>query len=72
MDLTFFEAYNYWLFSKASTDDFMNWMEKNNGKYDAFIDWFLSNPIKVDVVDYVVRHQFVDENATTEPAKKKQ
>lgn len=71
MDLTFFEAYNYWLFSKASTDDFMNWMEKNSAKYDIFIDWFLSNPLKVDVVDYVVRHQFVDENAA-QPKKEKQ
>lgn len=59
-DLTFYEAYHFWLFSKARTDDFVGWMQKNQPKYQVFIDWFLDHPLKVDVVDYVVRTQYID------------
>ncbi len=58
MDLSFYEAYNFWLFSKASTKDFLDWQQQYQGKYDAFIDWFLGHPMKVDVEDFMVRSQF--------------
>jgi tetratricopeptide (TPR) repeat protein len=60
-DLGFFEAYNFWLFSKASPEEFLYWVQRNGTTYEAFIDWFLEKPLKVDVEDYFVRSQFVKE-----------
>jgi hypothetical protein len=56
--LTFFESYNFWLFSKANPDEFMQWMQKNNAKYEVFINWFLENPIKIDLEQYMERSRY--------------
>jgi len=56
--LTFFESYNFWLFSKANPNEFMQWMQKNSAKYEVFINWFLENPIKIDLEQYMERSRY--------------
>lgn len=58
-DLGFYEAYNYWLFSKIKPVEFLNWKEANEIKYGSFITWFAENPMKVDAESFMVRTQFI-------------
>lgn len=42
------EAYNYWVLSQGDADGFSKWMESNEGKWDAFVEWFTENPINMN------------------------
>lgn len=57
-DQNYLEAYTYWLFSSAATNDFWLWQTNNTAKYDKFIDWFLGNRMRVDTDNYFVRQQY--------------
>jgi tetratricopeptide (TPR) repeat protein len=41
------EAYNYWILMKGDEDGFAKWQSANTGKWEAFIEWFIANPMKV-------------------------
>lgn len=58
-DLTFLDSYNFWLFSKANSPEFISWMNKNQFKYQQFIDWFVSNPLQVDIENKMHRMQYL-------------
>jgi len=58
MDRGYLEAYNNWMFSPVCTHDFLEWKAGNEAKYTDFINWFLENPLKVDVESYFVRQQY--------------
>jgi len=40
LDAGHWEAYNMWLFRKGNDEEFQAWIEKNEDKFDAFVDWF--------------------------------
>lgn len=56
----YYEAYHYWLFAPAAKEPFANWFKnaQNQQTYQAFINWYLSNPMKIDFEDFVVRTAF--------------
>ncbi len=43
LDQNHFEAYNYWLLKAGNPDEFDAWMEENEPKFDAFVEWFNQN-----------------------------
>jgi tetratricopeptide (TPR) repeat protein len=45
IDANVFEAYNYWLFAPGAQDEFEQWLEDNEPKWDAFVEWFMENDI---------------------------
>lgn len=44
----YLEAYNYWILSQGSPDEFKRWTKANPSEWDAFIEWFNPNPISID------------------------
>ena len=42
------EAYNYWILMKGDNYEFMNWQLADKDKWEAFIEWFSANPLKLD------------------------
>lgn len=42
-----FEAYNYWLMMYGDRDQFNQWKENNQNKWDAFVLWFRDNPMMI-------------------------
>ncbi len=42
------EAYNYWILMKGDEENFDKWHSDNIEKWDAFIEWFNGNGMKVD------------------------
>ncbi len=57
-DKGYLEAYNHWIMMKGDEDAFDAWYEKNKEKYNAFADWFNSNPLKVDDENKFHRSQY--------------
>lgn len=49
------EAYNYWLTSEGDYDTFYIWYEQNTEKFEAFANWFNSNPITIHPNDQYAR-----------------
>jgi tetratricopeptide (TPR) repeat protein len=47
-ELGFFEAYNYWLLMKGDEAAFTAWQEKNQASFEAFVNWYVENPLKLD------------------------
>jgi|TARA_B110000967_G_C18777140_1_gene506191 tetratricopeptide (TPR) repeat protein len=58
IDLEYFESYNYWLLMKGNEDEFDNWVGSNKEKFDAFIEWFTKNPLKIDEQNNFKRLQY--------------
>jgi len=48
MDAGHLETYNKWIVSKGMSDDFEEWKAANKDKWDAFLVWFVQNPLKLD------------------------
>jgi len=48
MDAGHWEAYNYFLFSEALPEEFDLWLDGNREKYEAFVNWFNSDPFRLD------------------------
>lgn len=48
IELGFFEAYNYWILGGGSDYEFQEWVNQNEEKWKAFIDWFKDNPIDIN------------------------
>lgn len=42
------EAYNYWILMQGDNYEFMNWQLANNDKWEAFVEWFSANPLRLD------------------------
>lgn len=42
------EAYNYWILMQGDEQEFLNWKNANEEKWEAFVTWFTANPIKID------------------------
>tara|TARA_B100000809_G_scaffold24336_1_gene21277 strand:- start:558 stop:1190 length:633 start_codon:yes stop_codon:yes gene_type:complete len=53
-----FESYNYWLLMKGNEDEFDNWVGSNKEKFDAFIEWFTKNTLKIDEQNNFKRLQY--------------
>ncbi len=47
-DAGHFEAYNHWILMKGDEDSFAKWHSENEKKWDAFIEWFTNNGLKLD------------------------
>lgn len=43
-----FECYNYWILMQGDLDEFGDWYEKNNDKFQEFLNWFSDNPMTID------------------------
>lgn len=41
------EAYNHWLMLKGDEQAFALWHESNQEKWEAFVEWFTDNPLKL-------------------------
>lgn len=48
VDLGHFEAYNYWLLMKGDEEAFSIWQKAHEAAFDAFLDWYMKNPLKLD------------------------
>jgi len=53
----FFESYNYWLLMKGNENEFDEWIEKNETKFNEFIEWFGANQIDIDDANKFVREE---------------
>lgn len=51
-----FEAYNYWLFAYGANEQANKWIKQNQGKWNAFLQWIESNPIKIDSNNVFTRY----------------
>ena len=58
IDLGYFESYNYWLLMKGNENEFGEWYNQNNEKFDKFIEWFSSNPMTIDDNNKFYRTQY--------------
>lgn len=48
IDAGHWEAYNYFIFSQAFTEEFDKWYDDNPDKFDAFVDWYNKDTFKLD------------------------
>lgn len=53
-----FEAYSYWLLMQANTEQYDAWYNANKNQYDAFVKWFLKNPMNLKKGDKYYREQY--------------
>lgn len=58
IDLGFFEAYNYWILASGNGHEFQLWLNQNEEKWKAFIDWFIDNPILINHQNKFLRTLF--------------
>ncbi|SFF43734.1 tetratricopeptide repeat protein [Sunxiuqinia elliptica] len=58
IDLEHFESYNYWLFMKGNEKEFEEWYNQNSEQFDKFIEWFSSNPMKINDENKFHRTQY--------------
>lgn len=42
------EAYNHWLLMKGDEAEFNTWQAANKDKWDAFVKWYMANPLQLD------------------------
>ena len=54
----FFESYNYWFLMMGNEEEFENWLETNEAKYDEFINWFSDNPLTMNEENYFSRRKY--------------
>ncbi|WP_374165933.1 tetratricopeptide repeat protein [Arcticibacter sp. MXS-1] len=47
LDAGHMEAYNHWLLLKGDENDFRQWLSGNREKWDAFMNWYADNKIKI-------------------------
>jgi tetratricopeptide (TPR) repeat protein len=52
------EAYNHWVLMKGDESEFAAWQESNKAKWDAFVDWFNSNQLKMNMEHRFYRAQY--------------
>nr|WP_294947134.1 hypothetical protein [uncultured Mucilaginibacter sp.] len=52
------EAYNHWLLMMGDEPAFNTWMEANKTKWDAFVKWYLANPLKLNDTHKFYRMQY--------------
>lgn len=38
-------SYHYWLFQEAEPNEMGTWLNKNRKAFDAFLEWFIKNPL---------------------------
>lgn len=53
-----FDSYNHWLMINAKPKYFMSWQKLNTMSYQKFINWFISNKLRIDKNSYIVRMQY--------------
>ncbi|MDR0811993.1 MAG: tetratricopeptide repeat protein [Paludibacter sp.] len=52
------ESYNHWILMKGDEDMFGIWFDSNKEKWDAFVEWFQKNPIKINDSNKFYRGQY--------------
>ena len=52
------EAYNYWVVSAGDPQGFLVWHDENPEKWEAFVQWFETNPIRLDGNNRFYRGQY--------------
>lgn len=52
VDKGHFEAYNYWVFQMGDVDANDAWIEEHQEQYDAFVEYYNENPIKISESNY--------------------
>jgi tetratricopeptide (TPR) repeat protein len=57
-DLGHLEAYNHWILMKGDEDAFIQWRSSNPEKWDAFINWFVDNGLRIDKTNKFHRTQY--------------
>jgi len=58
LDLGYFESYSFWLLSKANPNEFVEWMGQNKEQYNEYINWFITNSMRVDIQNYLIRMDY--------------
>lgn len=48
IDAGHWEAYNYFIFSRAFSEEFDAWYDNNSDKFGAFVDWYNKDTFKLD------------------------
>lgn len=51
----YFEAYNYWLFSKGDIKAFNDWYEINKPVYEKYLKWINENPLDMNTLKQIDR-----------------
>ncbi len=52
------ECYNYWILSKGDEVAFETWYLENQEKWEAFVAWFIDNPIEITEKNVFVRTNY--------------
>ncbi|MFI5090722.1 MAG: hypothetical protein ACHP7P_11740 [Terriglobales bacterium] len=47
-----FDAYNYWLFQSARSDEFNQWIKEHQIQFQAWLDWQAKNKFIVQTPDF--------------------
>lgn len=48
IDAGHWEAYNYFIFGQAFSEEFNEWYSNNSDKFNDFVDWYNNDPFKLD------------------------
>lgn len=52
VDKGHFEAYNYWVFQMGDPDAQDAWVTEHQEQYDAFVEYFIENPLQISESNY--------------------
>lgn len=58
----YLHAYNHWLFGPADSRYVVAWQVFYKDEYNAFITWFLANPLIINPMSYFVRSKYQKNN----------
>jgi len=52
------DSYGYWLYEYAQPNEFEEWFENNEGKYQQFLSWVKENPLEFEEDESVYRLKY--------------
>ncbi len=54
----YLKSYNYWLLSGGDDQEFMTYFNGQKMAYNQFFDWFIKNPMKIDITEFFKRSDY--------------
>lgn len=52
------DAYHHWVLQNGAQEEFVAWRSAHENEWNAFIEWFVENPLQVDKQHYFHRNLF--------------
>lgn len=53
-----FECYNYWLLMQGASNEFSNWYNSNQDRFESFINWFQNNSMPISKKNMFLRYNY--------------